>query len=890
MYPPLFVHTKTVYTALSQRLGLFCVVVASVVLSGCTVLPASIMGRGEEASATATADTLAKVVEVAEEDSTFRVYTYEEGLEQYQPPARTYDLLHTSLHLKFDFPAERAEGVAVHKLTPLTDGLKELRFHAQDLSIQHVTMVVVEGIAVDTLAFDYDGQDLLIYPYVGLLHADTVQIRIAYTVEPQEDNGQSGLVFIDGEGIDPEYPTQVWTQGRPEDSRRWFPTWDLPNDFATYELILTVPGAFSTVANGVLLDSEDTSDGLRTDRWVLNKSHASHLTGFAVGIFDESEAMYTGLTNQEIPFQYFADVGKKEDAERMYPVFPQIFEAFEQRLGVPYPWETFKVVPLQGSAASQAEPSSASFLNSTLVPDHRSFPESAYKDELARSVAHQWFGSLVTAKDWANLAVPEGLVTYFEQVFAEQTEGEEEAQRHRIQWLETYLAEAERYQRPLIWYGYDDPEELVDAHTSEKAALVLDYLRYQLGEDAFWMGVQTFLRSHQHRPVGVDELQLAMELGSGFALRSFFDLWYREPGHPILEVIHTYDRRSRLYTVQVKQKQDRSRLPVYDFQADIELNFIAMAPFTQRVRIFSADTTFVFTVSAPVTFGRFDPGAHVPAPKVVRKTLLDWIEQARHDDEAEGRYAAVKALIPRKPTREVRDELVIRATEDPAMFIREAAAGGLAAYAKEPYVIQILQRIVNGTDHASVRSAALRSLAAAPRDQAVNALHAALQDPSYLVVNEAIGMMAKKFPDQAVTSFLSLYDSESWNHTIERTLIQAIVDMKRDEGIPYLLMKLDPRAPAALKESSARMLPGLVAEKQGFRLETTRRLLNLLDDPNDQVRLAVAEALRQIAGPDNLNRIESRFQKEPSQQIRKVLQEAIANLQPPTISPNSGSQ
>src|SRR5690606_30210562 len=104
--------------------------------------------------------------------------------------------------------------------------------------------------------------------------------------------------------------------------------------------------------------------------------------------------------------------------------------------------------------------------------------------------------------------------------------------------------------------------------------------------------------------------------------------------------------------------------------------------------------------------------------------------------------------------------------------------------------------VVDGDDHAPVRSAALQSLAAAPRDQAVTALHRALQDSSYTVIQTSIELLAAKYPEQAVTSFLSLYDLESWNHTIEHALIDAIVVMQRDEGIPFLLMKLDPSAAA----------------------------------------------------------------------------------------------
>src|SRR5690606_6380956 len=121
---------------------------------------------------------------------------------------------------------------------------------------------------------------------------ETYEFVVDYIAHPGRGAGQGslgdggkGLYFIDPEGTDPYRPTQIWTQGQAQSNRRWFPTWDYPNDRHEIEIALTVPDSMRTAANGALVEQTDLGDGMRHDRWRMSGDHASYLTAIVAGDF-----------------------------------------------------------------------------------------------------------------------------------------------------------------------------------------------------------------------------------------------------------------------------------------------------------------------------------------------------------------------------------------------------------------------------------------------------------------------------------------------------------------------------------------------------------------------------------------------------------------------------
>ncbi len=102
-----------------------------------------------------------------------------------------------------------------------------------------------------------------------------------------------------------------------------------------------------------------------------------------------------------------------------------MLDLFSSKLGVPYPWAQYAQTSVDDFVEGGMENASAT----TLAVDNLVNPRLAAEEHIgtddvnSHELAHQWFGDLVTCKDWANLWLNEGFATYFEHYWMEQHYG-----------------------------------------------------------------------------------------------------------------------------------------------------------------------------------------------------------------------------------------------------------------------------------------------------------------------------------------------------------------------------------------------------------------------------------------------------------------------------------
>ena len=103
------------------------------------------------------------------------------------------------------------------------------------------------------------------------------------------------------------------------------------------------------------------------------------------------------------------------------------------------------------------------FHDKVVVPDYTS-DNIVVRHELA----HQWFGDLVTCRDWQHLWLNEGFATYFEALYLDRdhvTHPEQHPRVDEFQYymiakiIDVYMAEAETYTRPIATTMYKHPDD-----------------------------------------------------------------------------------------------------------------------------------------------------------------------------------------------------------------------------------------------------------------------------------------------------------------------------------------------------------------------------------------------------------------------------------------------
>jgi aminopeptidase N len=144
----------------------------------------------------------------------------------------------------------------------------------------------------------------------------------------------------------------------------------------------------------------------------------------------------------------------------------------------------------------------------------------------AHEFAHQWWGNMVTNRDWTHFWLNEGIATFMTAAYKE----------HRFGRAE-YLAEIEkskmRYEKvrdagkdkSLVFPDWNKPASEDRVLVYQKGAYVTHLLREEMGEKAFWKGLKDYTQKYWGKSVETRDFQKTMEKSSGKDLSAFFDKW-----------------------------------------------------------------------------------------------------------------------------------------------------------------------------------------------------------------------------------------------------------------------------------------------------------------------------------------------------------------------------
>src|ERR1700680_2098924 len=199
-------------------------------------------------------------------------------------PSRDYHLQNVRVSLRFDLDQRKVIGEVTHTLSPLRDGLTHLDVDSADLTISSAR---VNGKAA---TFELRDNKLRVNLAQPAKAGEKFDVNIVYQGKPT-----TGLYFILPDKDDPGRPKEIWTQGEAEDTHHYIPIYDYPNDRATSEMILTVPGDWLTVSNGKLLSIQDAGGGMKTWTWRQSLPVSTYLISFVAGEFKEKKDPWHNL-------------------------------------------------------------------------------------------------------------------------------------------------------------------------------------------------------------------------------------------------------------------------------------------------------------------------------------------------------------------------------------------------------------------------------------------------------------------------------------------------------------------------------------------------------------------------------------------------------------------
>lgn len=665
----------------------------------------------------------------------------EMAVESYKPSARRdFDLLHTELDLEFDWERQAVLGKARLRLKPYFYPQKIVSLDAKDYEVGPVYLV--EGKELSKLSYRYDEKRLEVYLPKELSAADTVEIEINYTAFPERNAGNGsqaitdtkGLYFIDPLDTIPGKPRMIWTQGETEHNSKWFPTIDKPNERATQLFKLTVPDSMVSVSNGELVKQEALAGGLRRDHWELNLPSAPYLAAIAVGDFGKVEAKWG-----DIPLGYYVEKGFERGASKVFANTPEMMGFFEEKLGVRFPWPKYDQIVVRDFVSGAMENTTASIFMEELRLNEREAIDSEWDYIIAHELMHQWFGDLVTTESWANLTLNEAFANYSEYLWNEHKYGLDQAGLKLVNEMEGYFAEAETKQVDLIRFDYGNSEDMFDAHSYNKGGVILNMLRRQVGDEAFFKALNRYLQRHAFQSVEVHDLRMAFEEVTGQDLNWFFNQWFLDKGHPELTLEVDYSQPENIL-ITARQVQDLEQAPL--FQLPIEVSWYEGGERKSRTfQMTRAFQQFALENETPLSQVYLDEGKNLLARRSQEISSEQFARQFEESRLGVARYEALDSLAARASVEHL-SAVFPAALQDSFWSVRESALGHLQGDpAWRTRVAGLEDRVYDLAENDpknSVRAAALDLLTAWDPAKYKNAFLRLANDSSYLVASSAL--------------------------------------------------------------------------------------------------------------------------------------------------------
>jgi aminopeptidase N len=627
--------------------------------------------------------------------------------------------------------------------------------------------IVIEGArdeAGGNLAFAHSDTSVVVGFPRTIAYGDTVDFTVVYRGE----NPQEGF-FFDDESDD--HPQMVSTDSWPDEAHHWIPLYDYPNDKVTHELIITVPEGNKVLSNGRLAGvTADESAGTTTWHWSQELPHATYLIMLAIGPFTVIEDSLGSL-----PVNYWVYPADAEDARWIFAKTPRMIAFYADLFEYPYPWAKYDQVTTP-HVGGGAEATSATILGDGVIHDRRAEQDFSWERVIAHEVAHQWWGDLITLREWSHAWLNESFGTYADYIWTRHESGEDEGAWALLGKKNAYLREArERYVRPIVFDRYDRPHDNFDSHTYPKGACILHQLRFILGDESFFRAVSAFLHEHAFEPVDTRDFMKTVKDVTGQNLDWFFEQYVFSPGHPVFEIESSWDAAEGQIRLRVAQVQSRDRgVPIY--RMPVRIGIVTQSgKRVETVWLENERDVFVFESRERPLLVRFDEGNWLLKEWTYDKSVEELLYQAHHDDVI-GREWAVRELSRSVDDVPVGEELAKIAGNDTFWAVRLAALETIAA-ADGRERIELFRTAA--TDVSSrVRQAAIRILGGMNEQAMVPFFRSRFEaDDSYQVQAEALKAIGRS-GDQSQLAFLQqASEMPSYRDVIRRAAIRAIEEL-----------------------------------------------------------------------------------------------------------------
>jgi len=436
------------------------------------------------------------------------------------------DVRHYTISLNVDIAQKTINGFAIIDFI-LSQPTNVLLFDLVDSF--NVMNVFVNG---KKAAFNYHNNAITIN-LPASLPAGKASVKVEYNGKPHvaiRPPWDDGFTWTTDSSGNPWVAVTAEAAG----GKLYFPCKDHPSDEPDegVDMFITVPKGL-VVAGPGLLQKVENKKSTSTYHWKTNYTINNYSVVFNIGKYKVARRTYTTINGNKVPMEFYVLEEHADKAEHHLELF-EMFAHQEEKYFGEYPWAKEKMAIAETPHLGMEHQSMNAYGNKFR---YTKIGGQDYDWLMHHEFGHEWWGNKITAKDWADYWIHEGICSFGDALYTRDMEGE---QAYINYFKKSSLGI--KNDKPVVNGKDVDEEAAYISDIYSKGAFFMHTLRYVIGDSIFFPALKQFATDPKYtynNLVCTDDVEQFFSHASTTNLKPLFDLYLRTTQKLEVHVLRT---------------------------------------------------------------------------------------------------------------------------------------------------------------------------------------------------------------------------------------------------------------------------------------------------------------------------------------------------------------
>ncbi|MEZ5105638.1 MAG: M1 family aminopeptidase [Draconibacterium sp.] len=457
-----------------------------------------------------------------------------------------YNLVYQRMEWSVDPAIKYIAGSVTSYFKSLVEELNEIEF---DLNSEMIVDSVKQRDIPLNFILENNRLTISLDNTLRLNELDSVQVY--YQGEPDKKNEEIfSVTYHSGVPV-------LWTLSEPYGAMEWWPCkQSLIDKIDSIDVIVTCPDAYKTASNGILV-SDVAESVLRKMHWKHRYPIVTYLVAIAVTNYVDYSDTLRFDDGRTMPILNYVYPEYLNTAKIESPNTAKVMKIFNDLIGE-YPFSKEKYGHAQFGWSGGMEHQTMSFMFDLRF------------DLLAHELAHQWFGNYITLGTWQDIWLNEGFATYMTGLTYENFEDGEYWPSWKRITLNSIVSSPEG---SVFVKDTTDIDRIFSSRLSySKGAYLLHMLRWILGDEAFFAGIQQYFKDPKIGGGFASNSQFIkhMEEAGDTSLIEFFNDWYYGEGYPVYSANYV-NQNNGVLKITLSQSTSHSSVNFFEMPVPVRV-------------------------------------------------------------------------------------------------------------------------------------------------------------------------------------------------------------------------------------------------------------------------------------------------------------------------------